>query len=108
MACGFNSGTMQQEMWIKVCTSTSANNSIKSMSHGERALKDLFPDLFLLSLVKDAIVASYIERMGEGGAHHWNPTFMHAIQDWALESVACCKLIFLWVMERIKLCWRSS
>lgn len=64
------------------------------MSHGERFLKDLFPDLFLLSLVKDAFVASYIKRL-EGGAYHWNPTFMHAIQDWALESVACCALIFL-------------
>lgn len=50
-------------------------------------MKDLFPDLFLLSLVKDAIVASYIERM-EGGSHHWNPTFMHAYSGLGI-GVSC-------------------
>jgi hypothetical protein len=45
------------------------------MSHEERDLKDLFPDLFLLSLVRMLLLPLMLKDWKEeGGAHHWNPT----------------------------------
>ncbi len=53
----------------------------------DRPLKELFPDLFGLSLNQEATIASVLVSQGVAQPHGWNITFERDFNDWELDQV---------------------
>jgi hypothetical protein len=52
----------------------------------EKALKEVFPDLFSITCVKDASVAVHLEL--SSGSLQWNVSFIRAAHDWEVDVFA--------------------
>jgi hypothetical protein len=50
------------------------------MVWGDRALKDVFPDLYRIACAKDASVATLLEH--SSGSIQWNVSFARTAHDW--------------------------
>jgi hypothetical protein len=50
------------------------------MVRGDRALKDVFPNLYPIACAKDASIAALLEHFG--GSIQWNVSFARATHDW--------------------------
>ncbi len=53
----------------------------------DSCLRDLFPELFTLTVDKNASIASCLGDSAEWGAWYRNPQFSKPFQDWGLESM---------------------
>ena len=49
-------------------------------------LKEAFPDLYNVALVKDAFVAVNLD--SSSGSFWWNVSFIHAAHDWEVDILA--------------------
>jgi nicotinamidase-related amidase len=54
----------------------------------EMTLKEAFPDLYNIFLVKDAFVAVNLD--SSSGLLQWNVSFFCAAHDWEFEVLPCC------------------
>jgi hypothetical protein len=53
---------------------------------GDRALKEAFPNLFIIASFKEASIADNVER--SNGTIQWNIQFSWLIHDWEVEELA--------------------
>jgi hypothetical protein len=52
----------------------------------EEPLKVVYPELYRIACVKDAVVADFIQYRGE--SVHWEVNFIWLVQDWEIESIS--------------------
>lgn len=77
---------------------------------GEKALMEVFRDLYGIACAKDAFVAVHLELYG--GSNQWNVSFVRAAHDWKVDVFALFfNLLYSLRVRREgedKLCWIPS